>query len=78
MQSVRDLLENHNNFDLNCQGMTDLNLAMEANCEKMVDLLLYSHGLEIGDSLMHAIRENQYFITVKLLDILQSENRKNV
>jgi hypothetical protein len=44
----------------------------------MVDLLLSRHGLEIGDSLMYVIRENQYSIVVKLLDILPSENPENV
>jgi hypothetical protein len=81
VSSVRNLLENHSDFDLNCknyQGMTGLNLAIEVHCEQMIDLLLSRHGLEIGDSLMYAIRENQYSIVVKLLDILQSENPENV
>jgi len=81
VSSVRNLLEDIDNFDLNCknyQGMTGLNLAIEANCEQMVDLLLSRVGLEIGDSLMHAIRENYYSIVIKLLDILETNNPESV
>ncbi|KAL4096542.1 hypothetical protein QTP88_021476 [Uroleucon formosanum] len=71
---VQKLLENNSGFDLNCknyQGITGLNLAIEANCEPMIDLLLSRTGLEIGDSLMRAIRHNHYPIVIKLLDLLQ-------
>ncbi|KAL4091059.1 hypothetical protein QTP88_025800 [Uroleucon formosanum] len=71
---VQKLLENNSGFDLNCknyQGITCLNLAIEANCEPMIDLLLSRTGLEIGDSLMRAIRHNYYPIVIKLLDLLQ-------
>jgi len=81
VSSVKSLLEDNSGFDLNCrnyQGMTGLNLAIEANCERMVDLLLSRAGLEIGDSLMHAIRENHYSIVIKLLDILESDKPETV
>lgn len=79
--SVQELLDNHSDFNLNCknyQGLTGLTLAIEVNCEKMVDLLLSRSGLEIGDSLMYAIRENHYSIVIKLLDILQLQFPKFV
>jgi len=80
--SVKALLDEYGaGFDLNCknyQGMTGLNLAIEANCEQMVDLLLSRPGLDIGDSLMHAIRENAYAIVIKLLDILQTDRPETV
>lgn len=79
--SVMELLENHSDFDFNFknyQGYTALTLAIETNCEPMVDLLLSQSGLEIGDSLMHAIRENNYSIVIKLLDILQMECPESV
>lgn len=81
ISSVKYMLENNSDLDINCknyQGLTGLNLAIEVNCEEMVDLLLSHSGLEIGDSLMHAIRENHYSIVIKLLDILQSENPESV
>lgn len=74
--SVLKLLEDHSDFDINCQnyqGYTGLTLAIEANCEQMVDFLLSQSGLEVGDSLMHAIRENNYSIVIKILDMLQAE-----
>lgn len=81
IEKVKDLLESNNDFNINCknyQGMTGLNLAIEANCEPMVDLLLSQPGIEIGDSLMHAIVDNHYAIVVKLLDILQSVDPERV
>jgi hypothetical protein len=57
--------------------MTGLNQDIEIHCEQMVDLLLSRHELEIENSLMYAILENQYSIVVKLIDILQSENPEN-
>lgn len=80
VSSVRSLLKN-NDFDLNCknyQGMMALNLAIESNCEQMVDLLLSQPGLDFGDSLMHAIRANQYSIVIKLLDTLQSVSPESI
>lgn len=81
--TVRDLLEKRDilGFDLNCknyQGMTGLNVAIQANYEQMVDLLVSQPRIEIGDSLMHAIRENHYPIVIKLLDILQSKDPEKV
>lgn len=58
--------------------MTGLNLAVEVNCEQIVDLLLTMSGLDIGDSLMHAIRGNHYPIVIKLLTILESKNPESV
>lgn len=81
VSSVTELLENHGDFDFNCkdyQGYTGLTLAIQANCEQMVDLLLSRSGLDIGDSLMHAIRENSYSIVIKLLDILQKQCPESV
>jgi len=77
VSAVQKLLENNSGFDLNCknyQGITGLNLAIEVNCEPMIDLLLSRNDLEIGDSLMRAIRHNHYSIVIKLLDILQVKN----
>lgn len=74
VSAVQRLLENNSGFDLNCknyQGITGLNLAIEVNCEPMIDLLLSWPDLEIGDSLMRAIRHNYYPIVIKLLDIIQ-------
>jgi len=77
VSEVQKLLENNSGFDLNCknyQGITGLNLAIEVNCEPMIDLLLSRADLEIGDSLMRAIRHNHYSIVIKLLDIIQVKN----
>lgn len=73
--------KSYSDFDINCknyQGMTGLNLAIQVNCESIVDLLIKQSGLEIGDSLMHAIRENFYSVVVKLLDILESKDPEKV
>lgn len=82
--SVQELLDDHSDFNLNywyfCkkyQGLTSLILAVEVNCEKMVDLLLFQMGLEISDSLMYAICEN-HSILIKFLNILQSQFPKGV
>jgi len=79
--SVKELLDKHSDFDLNCKnykGMTGLNLAIENDCEQLFELLLSRIGLEIGDSLMHAIRDNRYSMTITLLDLLQSKNPDHV
>lgn len=76
---VQNLIET-NDFNLNCEnheGMTALNLAIESNCEEMVNLLLAQSRIKIGDSLMHAIRINNYSIVVKLLESLEAENQDN-
>jgi len=74
---VKNLLDKNSGFDVNCknyQGITGLNLAIEVNCEPMIDLLLSWPDLEIGDSLMRAIRHNRSQIVIKLLDLLQSKS----
>ncbi|VVC25429.1 Transient receptor ion channel domain,Ion transport domain,Transient receptor potential channel [Cinara cedri] len=83
--TVKDLLEKRKrkqlDFDLNCknyQGTNGLNLAIQVNCEQTIDLLVSQPGLQIGDSLMHAIRENLYSIVIKLLDILESKDPEKV
>ncbi|VVC38723.1 Transient receptor ion channel domain,Ankyrin repeat-containing domain,Ankyrin repeat [Cinara cedri] len=79
ISSIKNLIESNYDLDLNCknyQGMTGLNLAVQVDCEQMVDFLLSQPGLETGDALMYAIRENNYSIVVKLLDVLQAKNQE--
>jgi len=81
VSAVQELLDKNRGFDINCknyQGITGLNLAIEVNCEQMIDLLLSWPELEIGDSLMRAIRHNLYPIVIKLLDILQVKSPETV
>ncbi|XP_050530406.1 short transient receptor potential channel 3-like [Daktulosphaira vitifoliae] len=56
----------------NYRGMTALNMAIEADCEPMVDLLLSKPGLIIGDSLLYAIRQDRYTVVVKLLEAFRA------
>lgn len=81
VSAVQKLLDSNSGFDINCknyQGITGLNMAIEVNSEKMIDLLLSRPELEIGDSLMRAIRNNHYLIVIKLLDILQVKSPETV
>ncbi|XP_050426690.1 transient-receptor-potential-like protein [Adelges cooleyi] len=77
VSSVNSMLSDHKDLDINCknyQGMTGLNLAIESNCEPIIDLLLARPGLDIGDSLMYAIQNNRYSTVVKFLDMLKETN----
>ncbi|XP_050426703.1 short transient receptor potential channel 6-like [Adelges cooleyi] len=77
VSSVNSMLSDHKDLDINCKnyhGMTGLNLAIEGNCEPIIDMLLARPGLDIGDSLMYAIQNNRYSIVVKFLDMLQETN----
>lgn len=83
VSSVRTLLDRNSGrgFDVNCKnyrGTTGLNLAIEVNCEQMIDLLLSQPELEIGDSLMHAIRHNRYATVIKLLDVIRAKSPETV
>lgn len=61
-------------FDANRKnylGLTALSVAVQEGCEPIVDLLLARAGVEIGDSLMHAICRGRDAIAEKLLDAVQ-------
>lgn len=81
VSAVKELLDGYDGFDINrknYRGVTGLSLAVEVNCEPIVDLLLARPGLEIGDTLMHAICTNRDAIAEKLLDVMQTRHPERV
>lgn len=71
--TVRALLDGPYDVDVNCKdyrGVTGLNLAIEIGDEPMVDVLLARPGLDVGDSLMYAIRGGRYLVVEKLLNAI--------
>lgn len=75
--TARALLDGPYGVDVNCKdyrGVTGLNLAIEIGYEPMVDVLLDRPGLDVGDSLMYAIRDGRYLIVEKLLNAVVGPN----
>lgn len=81
VDGVTDMLDKSVDIDLNhknYKGMTGLHVAIEAGCDRIVDLLLSRPEVEIGDALMYAIRDNRYGMFVKILDMVQAREPENV
>ncbi|XP_022919026.1 short transient receptor potential channel 4-like [Onthophagus taurus] len=67
--AVRDFLQENPHFNINCvnfQGVSALHIAVQNVSENMVELLISQPDIEIGDCVLHAIRDNQ----IKILKIL--------
>ncbi|XP_048006212.1 short transient receptor potential channel 4-like [Leguminivora glycinivorella] len=69
--AVRAYCLSHPSLDINCvdfQGTSALHIAVKNRSEAMVEFLLTQPNIEIGDTIMHAVRENAIKILEKLLD----------
>ncbi|XP_063545793.1 short transient receptor potential channel 4-like, partial [Cydia strobilella] len=69
--AVRTYCLSHPPLDINCvdfQGTSALHIAVKNRSEAMVEFLLTQPNIEIGDTIMHAVRENTIKILVKLLE----------
>ncbi|CAH1986545.1 unnamed protein product [Acanthoscelides obtectus] len=73
--TVKEYLDQHPNLNINCtnfQGVTALLIAVQSHAEPMVEFLLAQPGIEIGDCVLHAVKDNQPGILKRLLDKLNS------
>ena len=73
LQLVSEFLDDSPHFNINCvnfQGVSALHVSVNNRSEQMVQLLLQRRGVQVGDCVLHAIRDNQIKITQLLLDKL--------
>lgn len=71
MAAVSDFLKENPDFNINCvnfQGVSALLVAVQTRSEAMVEFLLTQPDINIGDCVLHAIRDNQPRIMEMLLD----------
>ncbi|KAG5870797.1 hypothetical protein JTB14_025712 [Gonioctena quinquepunctata] len=71
--TVKDYLEDNPNININCtnfQGVTALLIAVQSHSDPMVDFLLTQPGIDIGDCVLHAVKDNLPLILTSLLDKL--------
>ncbi|KAF7285240.1 hypothetical protein GWI33_011561 [Rhynchophorus ferrugineus] len=68
--SVKDFLDKNTGFNINCvnfQGVSALLVAVQNHSEPMVEFLLTQQGIDIGDCVLHAVKDNQRKILESLL-----------
>lgn len=68
--AVKDYLASNPNFNINCvnfQGVSALLIAVQNHMETMVEYLLNQPGIDIGDCILHAVKDNQRKILEALL-----------
>lgn len=73
--AVKSFLEDNPGFNINCvnfQGVSALQIAVQINSEPMVELLLEQKNIDIGDTVLHAIRDNKPKILEMLLEKLNA------
>ncbi|XP_060517765.1 short transient receptor potential channel 4-like [Cylas formicarius] len=71
--TVKEYLEANRGFNINCvnfQGVSALLIAVQNHSEPMVEFLLTQPGIDIGDCILHAIKDNQRKILEMLLEKL--------
>lgn len=71
--SVKEFLETNRDININCtnfQGVTALLIAVQSHAEPMVEFLLTQPGIDIGDCVLHAVKDNQHGMLIQLLDKL--------
>ncbi|CAG9858727.1 unnamed protein product [Phyllotreta striolata] len=71
--AVKEYLDQNPNININCtnfQGVTALLIAVQAHFDAMVEYLLTQPGIDIGDCVLHAVKDNQPNILAMLLDKL--------
>ncbi|XP_045470630.1 short transient receptor potential channel 4-like isoform X1 [Harmonia axyridis] len=75
VEDVRKFLENNLDFNINCvnfQGVSALLVAVQTRNDHMVEFLISQNGIDIGDAVLHAVRDNQLKIVELLLEKLHS------
>ncbi|XP_066257791.1 short transient receptor potential channel 4-like [Euwallacea similis] len=68
--AVKDFLENNSGFNINCvnfQGVSALLIAVKNHMDSMVEYLLAQPRIDIGDCVLHAVKDNQRRILEVLL-----------
>ncbi|RZC42137.1 short transient receptor potential channel 4, partial [Asbolus verrucosus] len=73
--AVGDFLTENPGFNINCvnfQGVSALLIAVQSRSEAMVEFLLSQPNIDIGDCILHAIRDNQ----PKILEMLLEKQRE--
>ncbi|KAL0850291.1 hypothetical protein ABMA28_012127 [Loxostege sticticalis] len=71
VEGVQSFLQEHAKFNINCinfQGISPLHIAVRIRSDSMVSLLLKQPHIDIGDTVLHAIRDNNIGILVMLLN----------
>ncbi|XP_075990902.1 short transient receptor potential channel 4-like [Anticarsia gemmatalis] len=71
VEAVQQYLQENPTLNINCinfQGVSAIHIAVKNRSEAMVEFLLTFPNLEIGDSVLHAVRDNSIKILVMLLD----------
>ncbi|XP_053601488.1 short transient receptor potential channel 5-like isoform X2 [Plodia interpunctella] len=71
VKAVQMLLQECPDVDINCinfQGKSALQIAVRNQCMDMVEFLLAQPRVDIGDNVLHAVRNNSINILVKLLE----------
>lgn len=75
VNAVKAFLMNNPDFNVNCvnfQGVSALHIAVQTGSENMVELLLSQPNIDIGDAVLHAVRENRPKILEMLLEKLNA------
>ncbi|XP_072398576.1 short transient receptor potential channel 5-like [Diabrotica undecimpunctata] len=71
--AVKEYLDQNPTINVNCtnfQGVTALLVAVQGHSDAMVEFLLTQPGIDIGDCVLHAVKDNQPLILTMLLDKL--------
>lgn len=71
VRAVEDFLADNPDFNINCvnfQGVSGLHIAVKINSEAMVEFLLTQKDIDIGDCVLHAVRDNKSKILEMLLE----------
>lgn len=72
--TVKTFLQENPGFNINCQnfqGVTALHIAVSNRNEAMVKFLLDQSDIEMGDNVLHAVRDNQIKVLQMLLEKMQ-------
>lgn len=71
VNAVKAFLVENPGFNINCvnfQGVSALHIAVQINSESMVEFLLAQKDIDIGDNVLHAVRDNKPKILQMLLE----------
>lgn len=75
VNAVKAFLVENPGFNINCvnfQGVSALHIAVQINSESMVEFLLAQKDIDIGDNVLHAVRDNKPKILQMLLEKMNS------
>lgn len=75
VDAVQEFLASNPGFNINCvnfQGVSALLIAVKINSDAMVEFLLTQNNIQIGDSVLHAVKDNKPKILEMLLEKLNA------